>query len=83
MEIDTGATVSIISNETRKKLFPEAILAKSSLLLKTYTDEAMPVAGEMNVVVKYGLQTENLTLTVVEGSGPSLFGRDWLGQLYS
>ena len=41
----------------------------------------MPVAGEMNVVVKYGLQTADLTLTVVEGSGPSLFGRDWLGKL--
>ena len=81
MEIDTGATVSIISNETRKKLFPEAILAKSSLLLRTYTGEVMPVAGEMNVDVKHGLQTANLTLTVVEGSGPSLFGRDWLGQL--
>ena len=36
----------------------------------------MPVAGEMNVVVKYGLQTVDLTLTVIEGSGPSLFGRD-------
>ena len=79
MEIDTGATVLIISEETRKKLFPEAILSKSSLLLKTYTGEAMPVAGEMNVVVKYGLQTVDLTLTAVKGSGPSLFGRDWLG----
>ena len=49
--------------------------------MRTYTGEAMPVAGEMNVVVKYGLQTANLILTVVEGSGPSLFGRDWLGQL--
>ena len=81
MEIDTGATVSIISDETRKKLFPEAILSKSSLLLKTYTGEAMPVAGEMNVVTKYGSQTADLTLTVLEGSGPSLFGRDWLVQL--
>ena len=41
----------------------------------------MPVLGEMNVEVKYGTQIATLTLTVVEGSGPSLFGRDWLGQL--
>ena len=39
----------------------------------------MPVAGEINVVIKYDSQTADLTLTVVEGSGPSLFGQDWLG----
>ena len=41
----------------------------------------MPVLGEMNVEVEYGSQISILTLTEVEGSGPSLFGRDWLGQL--
>ena len=41
----------------------------------------MPVLGEMNVEVKYGSQTAMLTLTVVEGLGPSFFGRDWLGRL--
>ena len=35
----------------------------------------------MNVEVKYGSQISILKLTVVEGSEPSLFGRDWLGQL--
>ena len=82
MERDTGATVSIISNETHKKLFPKAASPfKSSLLLKTYTGEAMPVTGEMKVVVKYDSQTVELTLIVIEGSGPSLFGQDWLRQL--
>ena len=81
MEIYTGAILSIISNETHKKLFSEAILAKSSLLLKTYTGKAMPVAGEMNVVVKYGIQIANLILTVIQGSEPSIFSWDWLGQL--
>ena len=33
----------------------------------------MPVLGEMNVEVNYGSQISKLTLTVVEGSGPSLF----------
>ena len=81
MEIDTGAAVSIISEKTRKKIFPNAVLSKSSVLLKTYTGEPMPVLGEMNVEVKYGSQILILTLTVIEGSGPSLFGRDWLVQL--
>ena len=81
MEIDTGAAVSVISEQTRRKIFPNAVLSKSSVLLKTYTGELMPVLGEMNVEVKYGSQVSTLILTVIEGSGPSLFGRDWLGQL--
>ena len=81
MEIDTRAAVSVISEQTRKKMFPDVPLSKSTLLLKTYTGEVMPVLDEMKVEVKYRSQTVMLTLTIVEGSGPSLFGRDWLGQL--
>ena len=81
MEIDTGASVSVISEQTRKKMLPDVPLSKSTLLLKTYTGEVMPVLGEMKVEVKYRSQTVTLTLTIVEGSGPSLFGRDRLGQL--
>ena len=81
MEIDTGAAVSVISEQTRRKMFPDVPLSKSTLLLKSYTGEVMPVLGEMKVEVKYRSQTVTLTLTIVEGSGPSLFGRDWLGQL--
>ena len=76
MEIYTEAAVSVISEQTRKKMFPDVPLSKSTLLLKTYTGEVMPVLGEMKVEVKYRSQTVTLTLTIVERSGPSLFGRD-------
>ena len=66
MEIDTGAAISIISRK-----------AKFSML-KTYTDEAMMVTGQINVCVNYG---EQVVLVVVAGSGPSLFGRNWLKYL--
>jgi len=39
MEIDMGVAVSIILRETWKKLFPEASLKPSAVLLKTYTGE--------------------------------------------
>ena len=81
MEVDTGASVLVISMNTYKKLFPNTSLNASTLRLKTYTGKPMPVAGEIDVEVQYGSQVCTLFLTVVESSGPSLFGRDWLRHL--
>ena len=57
MEIDTGAAVSLISKTTQENLFPAACLDKSPLTLRTYTAEAIPVLGQMEVQVKYGEYT--------------------------
>ena len=81
MEIDTGAEVSVISEDTRQAIFPELQPTKSNVLLKTYTNEVMSVVGELQVKVQYGEQTENLKLIVVSGRGPSLLGRDWMQKL--
>ena len=81
MELDTGAAVSIISDKTRRSLFPDLELRESALVLKTYTDELMEVVGQLRVRVKYGSQEQKLILVVVAGSGPSLFGRNWLKYL--
>jgi hypothetical protein len=78
MEVDTGAEVSIISDCTRKLLLPTVKLTKTKLVLKTYTEETMPVLGELSVTVQYGNQTKLLLLVVVTGDGPSLLGRNWL-----
>ena len=78
MELDTGAAVSIISETTRKEMFPNLKLHKSKFTLKTYTDEPMQITGQLNVHVQYGSQSAPLVLVVVAGDGPSLFGRNWL-----
>ena len=78
MEVDTGATVSIISEQTKNRLNLTVPLASPSVVLHTYTGEAMSVLGEMKVEVEYKDQHYNLTLMVVKGDGPNLFGRDWL-----
>ena len=78
MELDTGAAVSIISEQTRRSTFPDTPLRKSTSVLRTYTGEPMTVVGEMEVQVNYGAQSHNLLLLVVAGKGPSLVGRDWL-----
>ena len=51
MEVDTGAEVSVISETTRKSLFLESKLAKTNVVLKTYTHETIPVLGELTVEV--------------------------------
>ena len=53
-------------------------LTAPSVVLRTYTGEAMSVLGEMEVKVKYQDQSHDVTLMVVKGDGPNLFRRDWL-----
>ena len=81
MEIDTGAAVSLISDTTYKSLFPEVPLRASSVSLRTYTSESVPVLGEFDASIQYETQTHVLPVVVVEGSGPNLLGRNWLSQL--
>ena len=78
MEVDTGATVSVISEETLGKLFPDATLQRTTVVLRTYTGETMTVTGQLDVQVRYGPQKQRLPLLIVAGKGPSLFGRNWL-----
>ena len=49
--------------------------------LKSYTNERIPVLGQLNVHVRYGEQHAALVLIVVAGEGPSLLGRNWLKYL--
>ena len=67
MELDTGAEVSIISEKTRKEIFPDEILRPSNLKLKTYTNEPMKVTGTLNIKVQYKDQFTKLVLVVTAG----------------
>ena len=81
MEVDTGATRSIISQCTYQRLWSGADappLCSTTARLKTYTGEVIRVLGEIQVEVSLNHQKENLSLLIVEGDGPSLLGRDWL-----
>ena len=87
MEVDTGATLSVISEETYKSLWPNPHSAPtlshthSLPLLKTYIGEPIKVKGQLEVNVSYNDQQKKLNLLVTEGNGPSLMGRDWLQHL--
>lgn len=78
MEIDTGARASLISEDTYHKHFSSTPLMSCMTRLHTYTRESIKVLGQMSSNINYDKQHANLSLVVVEGTGPSLLGRDWL-----
>ena len=81
MEIDTGASFSVISKATYNKLFPSRPLQSTNVKLKTYTGEPLHVHGQITANVQYQNKKYNLLLIVAGEEGPSLLGRDWLYSL--
>ena len=83
MEVDTGATLSVISEATYRETWgtEQPALSRSRAKLKTYTGEEIPVMGVVEVMVRHHGQERKLSLIVTKGNGPSLLGRDWLTEL--
>ena len=84
IEVDTGASVTIISEATLRSIWrTQSVppLHPTNVRLRTYTGEGIPVVGQLTVKVRYQGQEEELPLVVVAGDGPSLLGRDWLAKL--
>ena len=84
MEVDTGASVSLISEATYKKLWSTMHRPQtdaSSRKLQMYTGEKLNVLGSITIDVEYQTQRHTLPLLVVAGTGPSLLGRDWMRKI--
>ncbi|KAK2567973.1 hypothetical protein P5673_007873 [Acropora cervicornis] len=81
MELDTGASVTVIPEEMWEKELGSVPLVESSLTLKSYSGHAIPVVGETTVHVQYQTQQVNLPIVVTKGKGLALMGRDWLSKL--
>ena len=81
MEVDTGASLSIISDDTYRSVWASddaPLLKPCTTCLKTYTGDIIPVKGALDVQVTHRDTSKQLSLIVVGGFGPSLMGRDWL-----
>lgn len=68
MELDTGASVSLVSQRIWKKKFPGVSLDPSEVQLRTYSGEGLPVLGQKTVKVKY--QTQEIQLPSRETDQP-------------
>ena len=78
MEIDTGAFLSIVSEETLNIFSTGLDLKPTDVSLRMYTGEPLPVIGMLDVEVTYGPQQATIPLIDVQGKGPSLFRRNWM-----
>ena len=68
MELDTGVSLSLISEATYKSLLPALPpLSPTSVVLTTYTGEKIPPLGSIDVTVVYRSQESRLPLLVVAG----------------
>ncbi|KAF6776151.1 hypothetical protein AHF37_05651 [Paragonimus kellicotti] len=75
LEIDTGASVTLINRRILPKSLP---LVPAAATLRSYTGDAIDVMGTCNVEVKYGTKTLNLPAYIVNNESPNLLGRNWL-----
>ena len=54
MEVDTGSSVSVVSQSTCRQLFGARRLEKTSIQLKTYSNEQLKIVGQLTVQVRHG-----------------------------
>ena len=78
MEVDTGASLSLVAEDTYRRHWAHRELQQSQVRLCTYLGEPLEGTGSLRVRVRHGGQDINLPLTVVKGNGSSLLWIDWL-----
>ena len=81
MKIDTGATLSIMSQVTYDLTWPKQSappIKPTDSKLRTYIGEKLDVVGAIDADVEYKSRSVKLNMVIVKGDGPSLMGRDWL-----
>ena len=80
-ELDTGAPHTIISMKDWNNLGSPNLRA-SNFQLKSFGGTSIRIKGECEVDVEYKQQKFNLFAIVVNESGPSLLGLQWMNQLH-
>jgi len=78
MQVDTGASLSFMSETTFRELWPQRKITFSEVRLSSYSDESVPVVGSVDIKVAYKCQSITVPLIVVKGSGLTLMGCNWL-----
>ena len=82
MEIDMGSSLSLISESTFWRLWPNRTWEDSLTNLMMYSSAELQVLGKVNVqVCQASARPVNLSLAVMGADGPSLLGSNWIRSL--
>jgi len=79
MQLDTGASLSLMPETTFRELWPQRNLDSSEVRLSSYSGESIPVVGSVQVKVKYKCQEFTLPLIIAKGSVLTLLGHTVVG----
>ena len=77
---DTGAALTVLNKADYCKNF-DFPLSQSTKTLSTFTGERVNIIGQAEVDVSHRDVKTKLTIHVVDSTGPSLVGRDWIASL--
>jgi hypothetical protein len=81
-KVDTGASVSVCSEEFYNSHFQICKLEPSELTLSSYTNQPIMPIGKIKVIVTYqGTHVNVLHLYVIKNGLHPLMGRDWLSPI--
>ncbi|XP_075730815.1 uncharacterized protein LOC142774303 [Rhipicephalus microplus] len=81
MEVDTGASVSVMAKSRLLKLLPSVPVQPSQLLLRSYSMELKKVQGKVDVSVKFHGREADLPIFLTGDGSPTLLGRNWMREL--
>ena len=76
MEVDTGDSVSTVSENQYHKLWPRK--GPKYMHYQTYSKDPITVVGSTDVNIVYQGQTTTQPMVVIKGDGPTLLRRNWL-----
>lgn len=74
MELDTGASLSVMAGKVFKRTFPGVPIEASGVLLRSYYKLLGQVEGQSQVSVRLGDREATLPLYLTKGSSPTLLG---------
>ncbi|KAJ8965557.1 hypothetical protein NQ314_004057, partial [Rhamnusium bicolor] len=82
MDLDSGASVSCVSEKTYNENFAIYPLKDDSTVLKGYNGQTFTQIGQFTCLLTYGNITREQKFYVVKNGGPNILGRDWM-QLFN
>lgn len=79
-QIDTGASISAISDAFYTKYFKSHVLNSTKKQLLLYTGDKFKPLGTLTLTVKYGNKFYPIEFYVIKNGGPPILGRDFLNK---